>query len=601
MRKYSFLLILTLLVLSACKKEDENDEPASVHNVTVFSNESNIREASLGQVTHNGNILYYCGITDENGEPEMVVSATFDPSNTQSNYHYLFDDQGRVVIAYSSQDGQNNSEIHKLTYGALDSVYYSVHQFDWSNGLNFLEYQVGFGKFNDEYMGTSLYEKSGATALEDAGSSLALFTNLSLQLNNALDTNFTSEQAGVANSLSAIVDWNSPTISEGEPTSASSSACVFYDNLPNPTGTPNSPSGNQDQCFDSNISVSGELEVNFGERFINLEVSGGSPPYGVFFDGSAEPLPLFVSFPAPDIGLYQFEIVDDNGCQAFYSIVLNDICESSSLELNLSSEPGSASASVSGGASPYTYSWSTGWQGTSISNLAPGVYACTVTDSELCTVSDSIQVEGKCEGQTMIIDVDGNEYAVVEIGGQCWMAENIKTTKYQNGDNIPEVSDVDVWQNLISGARIAYEDDADNIETYGYLYNAPAAEDESNVCPAGWHVPTSSEYQVLINSTGGNEVAGLNLKSTSLWSEDGTNWPGSGNNSSGWNAKPGGLRTANNENNDFTLLGISGRWWFVNANSVGHFRIAASDHSVYVSNNSGSLLEEGYSIRCVKD
>ena len=107
-----------------------------------------------------------------------------------------------------------------------------------------------------------------------------------------------------------------------------------------------------------------------------------------------------------------------------------------------------------------------------------------------------------CPGLATVTDVDNNVYNTVLIGTQCWMASNLRVTKYNNGTLIPldnsggSTGDVspETWTTRTSGALTVYAHNATNLATYGYLYNWYAAKDTREICPAGWHVPSNAEW-----------------------------------------------------------------------------------------------------------
>ena len=140
-----------------------------------------------------------------------------------------------------------------------------------------------------------------------------------------------------------------------------------------------------------------------------------------------------------------------------------------------------------------------------------------------------------CDSPSM----DGYDYAVVEIGDQCWFAENLRTTVYADGSAIPEETDNTAWAGLSAGARCDYDNDASNVATYGRLYNWYAATDAAELCPTGWHVPTDDEWTALetyLGANGHSGTEGAALKSTSGWA--GAN----GTDDFGFSALPGGSR-----------------------------------------------------------
>ncbi|MFH0843212.1 MAG: fibrobacter succinogenes major paralogous domain-containing protein [Bacteroidota bacterium] len=207
---------------------------------------------------------------------------------------------------------------------------------------------------------------------------------------------------------------------------------------------------------------------------------------------------------------------------------------------------------------------------------------------------------GYSDGQTFttdpvtITDNDGNECNVVRIGTQLWMVENLNVTKYSNGDNITNITTKATWANLTDGAYCEYDNLSENGAVYGKLYNSYASMDSRNVCPTGWHVPTSSEWLTLFSYLGGNSVAAGLLKETGT-----THWnsPNEGaTNESGFTALPGGYRHANG---DFNYLGIQGYWsCIVDGLYSGYMTIIYNSTNVvwgYMDEN------QGLSVRCIKD
>ncbi len=119
-----------------------------------------------------------------------------------------------------------------------------------------------------------------------------------------------------------------------------------------------------------------------------------------------------------------------------------------------------------------------------------------------------------CEETPLIKDIDGNYYLTVQIGSQCWMQQNLKTTKFRNGDPIPYVYDPHIWEELTSPAFVWYENNIFWKDLYGGLYNFYTVEDSRGICPVGWHVPSEQEWQTLLNFAGGiNAPTGNKLKS----------------------------------------------------------------------------------------
>ncbi|MBV6406430.1 MAG: hypothetical protein GFGODING_03218 [Flavobacteriales bacterium] len=143
------------------------------------------------------------------------------------------------------------------------------------------------------------------------------------------------------------------------------------------------------------------------------------------------------------------------------------------------------------------------------------------------------------------------EFATVEINGQVWMAENLNTDKFRNGDAIPEIKSNDEWKKACEEGKPAwcyYDNALRKGEELGKLYNWHAVNDPRGLAPNGWHIPTKEEWDKLTGYYGSD--AGLYLKSMDF---------GRGNNESGFNALAGGRR----ENDGFKGLGQYkyGYWW----------------------------------------
>lgn len=195
-----------------------------------------------------------------------------------------------------------------------------------------------------------------------------------------------------------------------------------------------------------------------------------------------------------------------------------------------------------------------------------------------------------------VTDIDGNVYQTVTIGQQVWMAENLKVTRYRNGDAIPNITDDETWRNLSTGAYCDYNNDPNHANTYGRLYNWFAVNDERKIAPEGWHIPTKAEWQKLADYLGGNHRAGgkLKEKKTLHWDNPNTG----ATNQSGFTALPGG-----NRNNDgfFENLRYSGGWWTANGSEADF----AYDRNLTC--NSREIAPDiddkkyGFSLRCVKD
>ena len=197
------------------------------------------------------------------------------------------------------------------------------------------------------------------------------------------------------------------------------------------------------------------------------------------------------------------------------------------------------------------------------------------------------------------IDADGNAYRIVTIGTQTWMAENLKTTKYNDRTAIPNVTGDYQWSIYNSDAYCWYSNNAGSGygATYGVLYNWYAATNTVNatqLCPTGWHLPTLNEWLTLTAYLGGESVAGTKLKETGT-----THWPSpnTGTNASGFTALPGGYR---DRFGAFVDNLISGGWWSsVDMGTAGIIELVNSNTDV--ATYAGVNKQNGFSVRCLRD
>jgi uncharacterized protein (TIGR02145 family) len=209
-------------------------------------------------------------------------------------------------------------------------------------------------------------------------------------------------------------------------------------------------------------------------------------------------------------------------------------------------------------------------------------------------------------------DGDNNNYSVIDIGSQTWMAENLRTTRYNDGTTIPSVIDNAEWINLSTPAYCWYNNDSiANKDTNGALYNWFTVNTEI-LCPYGWHIPGDDEWKTLELSLGMSQEQadtsgprgtdqGTQLKSISGWIEGGV---GNGTNSCGFNALPAGLRPL--DNGEFNYFGNTAVFW----SSTEIFGDGAICRSIWLEENTVRRAAEesyylgkvnGYSVRCVKN
>ena len=374
---------------------------------------------------------------------------------------------------------------------------------------------------------------------------------------------------------------------------------------------------------------------------------------------------------------------DDGSCAT-----LIDPCENAlvlgSIEVDLSTttltaEDGSATLTVTAGtptsltltgingAADYTFA-----QPGAIDGIAAGSYSVMATDANGCTsntlmltmtyslccdgCANDQDIDGICDDEDNCFDrnatnfadpaneacdfpctngvvMDGYYYNIVEIGDQCWFAENLRTTVFRNGDVIPSVLGNSWWMNTPSPATVVYgqgsascysdspsHDACDHtlsLEAYGRLYNHHAVMSWKGLCPTGWHVPSDEDWFTLEAHLGMDESTGLysanwrgtdeghKLKSTSGWADQNNGDPGGGSNATGFNARPGGeratydgaFRTAGEYTHFWTSESSVYNQWF-DYYTAQTRRLSSFRDEIY----RGRLPENrGLSVRCIRD
>lgn len=237
------------------------------------------------------------------------------------------------------------------------------------------------------------------------------------------------------------------------------------------------------------------------------------------------------------------------------------------------------------------------------------------------TMEDAVSIYGPCMDAPTVMDIDGNSYNTVQIGAQCWMAENLKTSHYPDGTEIPYITNNQEWVDLldviIDDAYCYPNNQPTAINGALYTYAAATAQDwfhdyqdGQGICPDGWHLPNDNEWKILEGfadsqySYGHDEWdswgergfdAGHNIKATYDWSQD-----ENGDNRTGFTAIPEGIR-------DY----YDGKFYSESYESIFWTSTEADDGSRAVvrqfksyrktSEWSQYRMSNGFSIRCVKN
>ena len=219
-----------------------------------------------------------------------------------------------------------------------------------------------------------------------------------------------------------------------------------------------------------------------------------------------------------------------------------------------------------------------------------------------CNKDEIQEIEGVVinPSYSVVTDNEGNEYKTVILNNIEWLAENLRTTTYCNGDSILNLKADSLWVNTDSGAWSHYENDDSFSQLYGKLYNFHAIKDERNICPCGWRVPNHNDWNNLIMYLGGQIVAGgkLKLEGTDYWQNPNF----AATNESGFSAIPNSYRFYTN--GDFEELGFNAYFWADDYSWYGTHPLS----SVYVLEHDRGriqrrvgLLNSGLAVRCVRD
>jgi len=213
-------------------------------------------------------------------------------------------------------------------------------------------------------------------------------------------------------------------------------------------------------------------------------------------------------------------------------------------------------------------------------------------------ILSSIHAFGQDSTET-VTDIDDNIYHTVKIGTQTWMLEDLKVTTLNNGAPIQNIPGNEVgalsWDGDAAGAYCWYNNSIASKKTYGALYNWYVVE-TGVLCPQGWHVPSTEEWQILIDYLGGVKLAGGKMKEigTSHWKT-----PNKGaDNSSGFTALPGGGRL---KVFGFGTIGETSWWWTSTKKNIFNANVIALTYKSSEAIINAREHNSGYSVRCVKD
>jgi len=369
-------------------------------------------------------------------------------------------------------------------------------------------------------------------------------------------------------------------------------------------------------CLNSKLTMNTQVMGNV----ITVSVTGGKPPYLYALDNQSGTYSSSNTFTNVTIGTHAVYVKDDNSCIASGKVQVSSnnpsvIANFTVDKIYVIKGENVKFGDLSNNATSWLWNFGDGntstQQNPSYTYNTDGKYTVSLTATNSFGSDKKIKVEyifvGNNGSNIFTDSRDGNVYKTVRIGNQVWMAENLK---YLPSVVVPGTGSVTTPYYYVSGYNGTNVNDAkasSNYNTYGVLYNWPAAmagsassnsnpSDVQGVCPAGWHLPSDAEWTQLTDHLGGVSEAGGKLK------ESGTiHWqiPNTGaTNETGFSALPGGYRFIGGS---FSILLVTGSWW--SATEVGTSSAYTRDLHCNKSDISRSLntKDYGFSVRCVKN
>lgn len=209
---------------------------------------------------------------------------------------------------------------------------------------------------------------------------------------------------------------------------------------------------------------------------------------------------------------------------------------------------------------------------------------------------NTITVTTLSEADGTVSDIEGNVYKTVKIGQQTWFAQNLRTSHYNNGEQIP-TTDKEIHEEENPKYQWSANGDETLVEKYGRLYTWYVVTDNRNVCPCGWHVPAQEEWAELIKYLGGDvEQIGANLKDSGTKNWDAPNKGAT--NSSGFTAIPSGARDYTSA---FVWFGKSASFWTSTGNDIDDAYFYSLDHLNTKLVEDVYSRKAGHAVRCIKD
>lgn len=199
-----------------------------------------------------------------------------------------------------------------------------------------------------------------------------------------------------------------------------------------------------------------------------------------------------------------------------------------------------------------------------------------------------------CKNADTVEDIDGNIYHTTKIGKQTWMVENLKVTRFNNGDSIKKITSNKDWKMKEQAGYSFYNNNVALVKDYGFLYNYNCLQDIRRIAPKGWRIPTEDDLRELESFINSNSV-GIFLKE-----KGNLHWLRSndiGNNATGFTALPGGYR---DEEGAFYMLKSNGYYW-TKTGSFEFYHWSSRMFQAFADVRRDSIFKKyGFSVKCIK-
>lgn len=454
MKKIIYFTAIASLLLFSCSKSDSPEVIAP--SITVYKNQSTDvnADALQAQFKDSNFTVNIYGDFDADKTPNKVKTLTYQKANSDTIVNFIVNQlTSRIDAIYYAVNGVKSPVVIKFDYltNATNSINVSCYNYDWQNNTSVLFYATTVDKTNPSQYGNPFHANRGING--------GFKTDLSSVLTSMLLVDGVS--LGLGGSSLFCTTIGAPVlaavVTSGIIVPIAIAAIVgFVASAVNASELPPS-----DQVYPPNTQTTNPVTT------------------------TNNPVPHLPISTCTNTNIVFTAAMDDTGAIIF--------------------------TTINGGQAPYTYMVESGFQQSTVfaNNYANGSFLLAVKDANGCVNMNVMPLSRDSSLCGDVTDIDGNVYPSVTIGTQCWTQTNLNVSKYRNGDVIPQVTDPAAWFNLTTGAwcYAIYQ----GFFTTDKLYNWYAVNDPRGLAPAGYHIPSYTEWDTLLNFVGHTSGA---IKST---------------------------------------------------------------------------------------